>query len=61
MRTLLTVIGAFLLGMGLLFCGQGLGLIRWPAESFMINQITWVYYGGGMAVLGVILIMLTRR
>jgi hypothetical protein len=43
------------------FCGQGLGLIRWPAESFMINQITWVYYGGGMAVLGVILIMLTRR
>jgi hypothetical protein len=61
MRTLLTFIGAALLAMGLLFCGQGLGWIRWPAESFMINQITWVYYGGGMVVLGVILLVLTRR
>jgi hypothetical protein len=60
MRTTLTVIGAVLLGMGLLFCGQGLGLIRWPAESFMINEITWVYYGGGMAVLGTLLIVLAR-
>jgi hypothetical protein len=61
MRMLLTVIGAGLLGMGLLFCGQGLGLIRWPAESFMINEVTWVYYGGGMAVLGTLLIVLTRQ
>jgi hypothetical protein len=61
MRTTLTVIGAVLLGMGLLFCGQGLGLIRWPAESFMINEVTWVYYGGGMAVLGALLIVLARR
>ena len=60
MRTLLTLIGALLLGMGLLFCGQGLGIVRWPASSFMINQITWVYYGGGMAILGTILIVLTR-
>jgi hypothetical protein len=60
MRTLLTVIGAVLLGMGLLFCGQGLGLIRWPAESFMINEVTWAYYGGGMAVLGTLIIVLTR-
>jgi hypothetical protein len=58
---LLMVIGALLLGMGLLFCGQGLGLIRWPASSFMISQITWAYYGGGMAVLGAILTVLTRR
>ncbi len=61
MRTLLTLIGAVLLGMGLLFCGQGLGLIRWPASSFMINEITWVYYGGGMAILGTLLIVVTRQ
>jgi hypothetical protein len=61
MRTLLTLIGAVLLGMGLLFCGQGLGLIRWPASSFMINEITWVYYGGGMAILGTLLIVFTRQ
>ena len=61
MRTLLTLIGAVLLGMGLLFSGQGLGLIRWPASSFMINEITWVYYGGGMAILGTLLIVVTRQ
>ena len=60
MRMLLTFIGVLLLAMGLLFCGQGLDIIRWPASSFMINQITWVYYGGGMAILGTILIVLTR-
>jgi len=61
MRMLLTLIGAVLLGMGLLFCGQGLGIVRWPASSFMINQVTWAYYGSGLAVLGAILIVLTRR
>ena len=61
MRMLLTVVGALLLGMGLLFSGQGLGIIRWPASSFMINQVTWAYYGSGLAVLGAILIVLTRR
>jgi len=61
MRMLLSLIGVVLLGAGLLFMGQGLDLIRWPARSFMINEITWMYYGGGMAVLGALIIMLTRR
>ena len=61
MRMLLTLIGAVLLGMGLLFCGQGLGIVRWPQSSFMINQVTWAFYGSGLAVLGAILIVLTRR
>jgi hypothetical protein len=60
MRTLLAFIGAALLAMGLLFCGQGLGWVRWPASSFMINDITWVWYGSGMVVLGVILLAWTR-
>jgi len=61
MRMPLTFVGALLIGMGLLFCGQGLGIVRWPASSFMINQVTWAYYGSGMVVLGAILIVLTRR
>jgi hypothetical protein len=61
MRMLLSLIGVVLLGAGLLFMGQGLGLIRWPARSFMINEITWMYYGGGMAVVGILLIVAARR
>ena len=60
MRILLAFIGALLLAMGLLFCGQGLGWIRWPAQSFMIDDMTWVWYGGGVMVLGAIVLVLTR-
>ena len=45
MKTLLLLIGLLVLAAGLFFVGQGSGLIQWPAESFMISQIRWVYYG----------------
>jgi len=61
MKTVLTLIGIILLAMGLLFMGQGSGYIPWPATSFMISQIQWVYYGGGIAVVGIILIIISRR
>ena len=38
MKTTLTVIGYFLLAMGLFWAGQGAGYIKWPAESFMVDQ-----------------------
>jgi hypothetical protein len=38
-----------------------LGYIRWPAESFMIGQANWVYYGGAIAIAGLLLIMVARR
>jgi hypothetical protein len=60
-KTLLTIIGSILLLAGLVWMGQGLGYIRWPAESFMIDQSRWVYYGGGTAVVGLILIVIGRR
>ena len=58
---LLTLIGIILLAAGLLFMGQGSGYIPWPAESFMISQIKWVYYGGGIAVVGILLMIVARR
>jgi hypothetical protein len=61
MKTLLTVIGILALLVGLLWIGQGSGYIPWPASSFMISQTQWVYYGGGLAVAGLILIVIARR
>jgi hypothetical protein len=61
MKALLTVIGIIVLAAGLFFAGQGSGYIQWPAESFMISQIKWVYYGGAIAVIGLLLIAAARR
>ncbi|MGA2818417.1 MAG: hypothetical protein ABSE67_19425 [Xanthobacteraceae bacterium] len=61
MTALLTIIGIIILAAGLFFMGQGAGLIRWPAESFMISATRWVYYGGGIAVVGILLIVIARR
>jgi hypothetical protein len=61
MKSALTFIGFFLLAMGLFWAGQGADLIRWPAESFMVNARQWIFYGGVAAVIGLILILLARR
>jgi len=53
--------GIVLLALGLLFVGQGWGLIRWPARSFMIDETRWIYYGGAIAVTGLVLIIVSRR
>lgn len=60
MRTLLTIVGAAALLMGLLWMGQGSGYIPWPASSFMISQVRWVYYGGATAFIGLLLIIFAR-
>jgi hypothetical protein len=61
MKTLLMLIGLIFLAAGLLFVGQGSGYVRWPASSFMIREISWVYYGSGIAVVGIILMLVARR
>jgi len=61
MKALLLLIGVLALAAGLLFTGQGLGYVRWPAESFMIGQTNWVYYGAAIAAAGLALIMVARR
>ena len=53
--------GVVLLAAGLLFIGQGWGLIRWPARSFMIDETRWIYYGAGIALAGLVLIIVSRR
>jgi uncharacterized membrane protein len=61
MKSAFTFIGFLLLAMGLFWASQGADLIRWPAESFMVNARQWIYYGGGTAVIGLVLILLARR
>lgn len=61
MKNAVSFIGFFVLAMGLFWAGQGAGLIRWPAESFMVNARQWIYYGGGIALIGFVLVLLARR
>ena len=61
MRQLLLILGLLALAVGLLWIGQGLGVINWPASSFMIKQIQWAGYGATLAALGLILIWQSKR
>jgi hypothetical protein len=61
MRTMLLIIGLLAIAVGLLWIGQGLGLVLWPKESFMLNQTRWAWYGLGLAVAGVLTALRSRR
>jgi uncharacterized membrane protein len=61
MRRLLLIVGFLALAVGLLWIGQGTGVINWPQSSFMINQIQWAGYGAALAALGLILIWQGKR
>jgi hypothetical protein len=61
MRTLLLTVGLVALAIGLLWIGQGTGVIRWPASSFMISQLQWAGYGAALGGLGLILIWQSKR
>jgi hypothetical protein len=60
MRLLALIVGIAALLMGLLWVGQGAGLIHWPASSFMIDQRPWISRGAILAVVGLILIGVSR-
>jgi hypothetical protein len=60
MRLLATIVGIAALLMGLLWVGQGAGLIHWPASSFMLDQRPWITRGAILAVAGVIVIGISR-
>jgi hypothetical protein len=61
MRNVLLVLGLIGLAIGLLWIGQGTGMIAWPASSFMIRQIQWAGYGAALAALGLVLIWQAKR
>ena len=61
LRPVLIAIGVLMTLIGLMWIGQGLGYVRWPASSFMIAQRQWADYGTGLAVAGLLLVLVARR
>lgn len=61
-RFVLQVIAVLAIAMGLLWIGQGLGLIMWPRSSFMLADRQWAVNGSVLAAVGLGgLWLLTRR
>ena len=61
MKAALLILGILAVLLGLLWIGQGLGLVNWPASSFMIDQRPWVTRGVVLALVGIALIAVSRR
>ena len=60
MRFAALIAGIAAAAMGLLWIGQGTGLIPWPASSFMIDQRPWVTRGAILTLVGLVLIVGSR-
>ena len=60
LRPILMVIGVLCALMGFLWIGQGLGYVHWPRSSFMLDQRPWVARGAVLAVMGLVLIVVSR-
>lgn len=61
MKTLLIIVGAIGMLIGLLWMAQGSGLFPYPASSFMIDQSPWIAYGAVLALAGAALVWTARR
>jgi hypothetical protein len=61
MKIAMTIVGVLALLMGLLWIGQGTGIVSWPASSFMIDQRPWALRGVVLAIIGLALILFARR
>ena len=61
MSLLLKAVGVILLLAGLVFMGQGSRYFPYPAESFMVGAPQWVYYGGGIAATGIVILVIASR
>jgi len=61
MKTLMFLVGVIAIAAGLLWAGQGAGYVTWPSDSFMINDVRWLYYGLITAIGGFGLLLMARR
>lgn len=60
-KGIMAIVGIVAAMMGALFMFQGLGIIRWPSDSFMVGDRTWVLYGAMIALAGGLLVSLANR
>lgn len=61
LRICVLVIGMLAIAMGLLWLGQGTGLIMWPKSSFMLADRTWARNGLLLAAVGAIVVWLASK
>jgi len=61
LKTILLVAGCLALLTGLVWIGQGTGYFPYPRSSFMISQVPWAYRGAGLAVAGLVVIVISRK
>jgi hypothetical protein len=60
MTVVLRYLGLAAIVLGALFMAQGGGILPWPAGSFMVGSVHWVFYGGILLVVGIVLFMGSR-
>lgn len=60
-RLLMTVVGVLAALMGLLWIGQGTGIVMWPASSFMLADSQWAINGAILAAFGLAIVWFARR
>ena len=60
-KGILAILGVAFIMMGGLWILQGLDIVRWPASSFMLGDITWTRNGTVLAVVGIFLIWYARK
>ena len=61
LKGILTIVGVAMILVGGLWALQGLDIVRWPASSFMLGDITWTRNGTVLAVVGVFLVWYARK
>jgi hypothetical protein len=61
LRIAMLVVGLLAVLMGLLWIGQGFGIVRWPASSFMIDVTAWAVRGAVLAAGGLLMIIYGRK
>ena len=60
-RVLLAAASLVSILVGLLWVLQGLGVVHWPRQSFMIAQTNWAIYGALLMALGLVLLYRARQ
>lgn len=60
-RLALQAIGAALVVSGTMWALQGLGILMWPARSFMLAQREWAIYGVIAVLIGAVMMIIAHR
>lgn len=61
LRALVASVGLLALLAGLLWIGQGTGMVMWPRQSFMLGDPQWAWNGLFVALGGIAAIWFARR